>query len=182
MQAPSGPMTQPALQALLADGALTGEWILDPRSSSVQLKTRNMGLPVSGGFEQVTGEGIVSADGTVSGTITVAAASVSTRITKRDKHLRSADIFDAENYPDIRFSVDGIRPSGRSVAVTGALTIRGHTRPLSFDARTSVPGDGQICLDAEVRINRIDFGLTWKGHALAAKTNKLTIHAEFIRQ
>jgi polyisoprenoid-binding protein YceI len=45
--------------------------------------------------------------------------------------------------------------------VTGALTVRDHTRPLSFDAAASAQGDGEIWLDAEVHINRADFGLTW---------------------
>jgi polyisoprenoid-binding protein YceI len=44
--------------------------------------------------------------------------------------------------------------------VTGALTVRDRTRPLSFAAAASVEGDGEIRLDAEVRINRADFGLT----------------------
>jgi polyisoprenoid-binding protein YceI len=182
MKALSGQMTQPALQALLEGGALAGEWILDPRGSSIRLKTRSLGLPVSGVFDQVSGHATVSADGVVSGTITVAAASVNTHVTRRDEHLRSADIFDADNYPDIRFSADSIRLTGQGVAVVGALTVRGRSRPLSFDALTSVPGDGEICLDAQVCINRADFGLTWKGHDLAAKTTTLTIHAVFTRR
>ena len=43
--------------------------------------------------------------------------------------------------------------------MTGALTVRDRTRPLSFDAAASAPGDGEISLDAQVRINRADFGL-----------------------
>ena len=57
--------------------------------------------------------------------------------------------------------MDGIRPSGRGAAVTGALTVRDRTRPLSFDAAASVQGDGEIWLDAEVHINRAGFGLIW---------------------
>ena len=44
--------------------------------------------------------------------------------------------------------------------MTGALTVRGRTRPLSFDAAASAQGD-EIWLDAEVHVNRADFGLTW---------------------
>jgi polyisoprenoid-binding protein YceI len=181
MQVSSGQMTESALRALIENGALAGEWVLDLRSSSIRLKTRSLGLRVSGVFDQVSGHGTVSADGTVSGTITVAAASVNTHVTRRDEHLRSADIFDADNYPDISFSVEGVRPSGRGVAMTGALTVRGRTRPLSFNALTSFPNDGEVCLDTQVRINRADFDLTWKGHGLAAKTSTLAIHAVFIR-
>jgi polyisoprenoid-binding protein YceI len=102
--------------------------------------------------------------------------------TRRDTHLRSADFFDSANNPDITFTADGIRPSGQGVAVTGALTVRDRTRPLSFDATASVRGDGEIWLDAQVRINRADFGLTWNLMGVVSMNNTLTIHAVFTRQ
>jgi polyisoprenoid-binding protein YceI len=176
-------MTAPALQALLQDEALTGEWVLDPRRSSIRLKSKVMGLvPVSGVFRQVSGNGTVSPDGEVSGTLTVAAASIDTNNTRRDTHLRSADFFDSGNHPDITFTADGIRPSGEGVAVSGALTVRGRTWPLSFDAAASVQGDGEIWLDAEVHINRADFGLTWNSIFMTSMHNTLTIRAVFTRR
>jgi polyisoprenoid-binding protein YceI len=45
--------------------------------------------------------------------------------------------------------------------VTGALTVRDRTHPLSFDAAASVRGNGEVWLDAEVHVNRAGFGLTW---------------------
>jgi polyisoprenoid-binding protein YceI len=142
-----------------------------------------MGLiPVSGVFRQVSGNGTVLPDGKVSGTLTVAAASIDTNNTRRDTHLRSADFFDSDNHPDITFTADGIRPSGQGVAVSGALTVRGRTRPLSFDAAASVQGDGEIWLDAEVHINRADFGLTWNSIFMTSMHNTLTIHAVFTRR
>ncbi len=184
MQAPSGHMTAPALQALLAGGALAGEWVLDPRRSSIRLKSRNMwGLAaVTGVFREVSGNGTVLPDGEVSGTVTVAAASIDTRNSRRDTHLRSADFFDSGNHPDITFTADGIRPSGQSVTVTGALTVRGRTRQVSFDAAASVQGDGEIRLDAEVHVNRADFGLTWNQMGMASMHNTITIHAVFTRR
>ncbi len=184
MQAPSGHMTAPALQALLAGGALAGEWVLDPRRSSIRLKSRNMwGLAaVTGVFREISGNGTVLPDGEVSGTVTVAAASIDTRNSRRDTHLRSADFFDSGNHPDITFTADGIRPSGQSVTVTGALTVRGRTRQVSFDAAASVQGDGEIRLDAEVHVNRADFGLTWNQMGMASMHNTITIHAVFTRR
>ena len=121
MNGPS--MTAPALLDLLKGGTLTGEWVLDPRNSSVQLKSKSMGLiRVNGVFREVSGSGTVSPDGTATGTLLVAAASIDTQNTKRDTHLRSADFFDSDNHPDISFTADDIRPSGQGVAVTGALT------------------------------------------------------------
>lgn len=183
MQAPSGQMGTPALQALLKDGTLAGEWVLDPDNSSIRLKTKVMGLiRVNGVFREVTGTGAVRPDGEVSGTVTVAAASIDTRNTRRDTHLRSADFFDSGNHPDITFTMDDIRPSGQSATVTGALTVRGKTRPLSVNAAAAVRGGGEIWLDADVRINRADFGLTWNVMGMASMNNTLTIHATFIRR
>ena len=72
MHAPSGQMTAPVVQALLKDGALAGEWALDPRKSSIRLMSKSIGLiPVNGVFREVSGHGTVSPDGEVSGTLTV---------------------------------------------------------------------------------------------------------------
>jgi polyisoprenoid-binding protein YceI len=184
MQAPPGQMTEPPIPALLQDGALIGEWVLDPGKSSVRLKNRSMlGLVrVNGVFREISGNGAVSSDGKVSGTVTVAVASIYTKNARRDTHLRSADFFDSASYPRIIFTADSIRASGQSVAVTGALTVHGCTRPLSFDAAASVRGGAEICLDAEVIINRADFGLTWNLMGMASMNNTLTIHAIFIRR
>jgi polyisoprenoid-binding protein YceI len=174
-------MSGPALEALLVSGALTGGWVLDPRTSSVRLKTRSLGIRVSGTFREVSGHGTVSPQGEVSGGITVSAASIDTKNTRRDKHLRSAEIFDVANTPDIAFALDGIRPSGRGASVTGALSVRDRTRPLSFDADVSVQGDRKIWLDAEVNIDRTHFGIPWNSMGMASRNNTLTIHAAFTR-
>jgi polyisoprenoid-binding protein YceI len=142
MQALPGQMTAPALQARLTDGTLAGEWVLDPRKSSIRLKNTSLwGLVrVTGVFREVSGKGTISPDGAVSGTITVAAASIDTRNTRHDTHLRSADFFDSGNNPDITFTADGIRPSGQGVEVTGALTVRDRTRPPVLRCRSVRPG------------------------------------------
>jgi polyisoprenoid-binding protein YceI len=118
MQAPSGQMTAPAVQDLLKDGDLAGEWVLDPRRSSIRLKNSIMGglVRTNGVFREVSGKGTISPDGEVSGTVTVGAASIDTKNTRRDAHLRSADFFDSDNNPDITFTADGIRPSGQGSA------------------------------------------------------------------
>lgn len=184
MQPASGQMTAPAVLGQLKNGDLAGEWALHPRRSSIRLKNKSMAglVRVTGIFREVKGHGTVSPDGHVSGTLTVAAASIDTRNTRRDRHLRSADFFDVANHPDLTFTADGIRPSGQGVMVTGALTVRGRTRSLSFDATASVQGGGEIWLDAEVRINRADFGLTWNVMGTVSMISTLTIHAVFTRR
>jgi polyisoprenoid-binding protein YceI len=183
MQPTSERTTATVLGALLREQALTGEWVLDPRTSSVRFSNKSTwGLvPVNGEFRDVSGYGTVSADGEISGTIRVAAASIDTRNGRRDTHLRSAAFFDSDNNPDIVFSADGIRPYGQGVAVTGLLTIRGRTRPLTFEAATTVQSNSGVWLDAEVHINQADFGLTWNLLGTVAKTNTVTIHAVFSR-
>jgi polyisoprenoid-binding protein YceI len=184
MHAPSGHMAAPGLQALLADGTLAGAWVLDPRTSIIRLTSRSMGglVRVNGVFREVSGNGTIFPDGEFSGTLTVAAASIDTKSARRDTHLRSADFFDSGSHPDITFALEAIRPSGQGAAVTGALTVRDRTRPLSFDAAASVRDNGEVGLDAEVIINRADFGLTWNQLGLASMNNTLTIHATFIRR
>jgi len=172
MQAPSGQVTAPPVRALLEDGALAGEWVLDPCQSTVRLKSRQLwGLaPVNGFFGEASGHGTVSADGAVIGTFTVAAASINTKNTRRDSHLRSADFFDSGNFPDIIFTAEAIRPSGRGVTVTGALTVCGRTRPLSPGCRGVRPGRrrGMARLRGPHQPGRLRPHLESAGHGLDA--------------
>jgi polyisoprenoid-binding protein YceI len=179
----SGQLTSSALQALLQGGQLTGSWTLDESRSEVRLKSKSMwGLaPVKGVFRQVAGNGEVTAAGNVAGVITVAAGSIDTKNKKRDEHLRSADFFDAASHPDITFTVDGAKPGNEAVQVTGRLTVRGRTRPVSFEAKVfSI--DGEVWLDAELTVNRADFGLTWNQMGMASMNNTINIHAVFTRR
>jgi polyisoprenoid-binding protein YceI len=173
------------VQSLLTSGQLAGAWVLDPSASSVRLKSKVMGLiVVNGRFGEITGGGTVGPDGQVHGTLVLAAASIDTRNKRRDTHLRSADFFDSGNYHDITFTADGIRLREPGAVVTGALTVRGQTRPLSLPAAVSVRGDGdrEIRLDASVRINRADFGITWNALGLTSMSATVTVHAVFIRE
>jgi polyisoprenoid-binding protein YceI len=159
---------------------LTGSWVLDPGRSSVRLTSKALGLiRITGHFGQVSGTGTIGPDGAVRGTLSVATASIDTGNAKRDTHLRSADLFDSGQYPEIVFAIDRARLEGGSAVVNGALTVRGVTRPLSFDAAVSVRGDGEIVLDTSVRINRSDFGLTWNVLGTASMLNTVTVHALF---
>jgi len=181
--APQEHLTTSALQALVQDGTLAGSWTLDPARSEVLLESRHTwGLrPVHGVFRQVTGHGTVTAAGQVTGTITVAAASIDTKSTMRDKDLRSAKLFDVANHPDITYTVDGIQAVGEGARVVGSLTVRGRTRPLSFDAKVSA-AEGEVQLDAKVPVNRADFGLTYSPMRMASLDNTITVHAVFARQ
>ena len=180
---PSGQLTAPAVQALLQDGKLSGSWTLDATRSEVRLKSRSMwGMaPVNGVFREVSGAGTVAPDGAVSGTITVVAGSIDTKQAKRDTHLRSADFFDADNHPSITFTIDQITPASEGVTVTGSLTVRDRTQPVTFGASVSAFDGDEVWLDAEVKFNRADYGLTWNQMGMASMHSTIVIHAVFTR-
>ena len=139
-------------------------------------------LAVKGVFREVTGSGTVSAAGDVAGTVTVAAGSIDTKMKKRDEHLRSAHFFDVASTPDITFTAEQVTPSGEGVTVTGALTVRDRTRPVSFPARVTVLDGAQVELDGEIQVNRADFGMTWNQLGMVSVHNTITVHAVFTRQ
>jgi polyisoprenoid-binding protein YceI len=184
MQATYEPMTEPELQALLKEGTLAGEWVLDPRRSSMEVTTWHLWhlAPVHGVFREASGNTTVSPNGQVTGTLTVAAASITTGNPRRDRHLRSKAFLDSDTYPDITYSVGGVWPSDEGITVTGSVTVRGRTHPLSFDAAVSA-GDGrEIRLDADVPIDRTDFGLTWNVLGIPSMNVVLRIHAVLTRR
>jgi polyisoprenoid-binding protein YceI len=171
------------VQALLADGKLTGSWVLDGTRSSVRLTSKSMWnmAKVKGTFGQVTGAGTVSAAGEAAGTITVAAASIDTKIKKRDAHLRSADFFDAGKYPEISFRATSVTLSGQTATVSGTLTVRDQTRPVTISGTVAAQGADEISLDAEMAVNRADYGMTFNQLNMMSLDNIITIHAVFTK-
>ena len=170
-------------QALLADGKLAGAWTLDRAKSSVGLRSKSVwGLvKVNGVFGQVTGAAVISAAGEATGTITVAAASIDTGVKKRDDHLRSADFFDAAKYPDITFSATSVTLSGENATVAGTLTVRDQTRPVTVSGAVSANGTGEISLDAEIPVNRGQYGMSFNQLGMMSLDNVIAIHAVFTK-
>ena len=175
-------LTPAALQALLQDGKLAGSWTLDAARTEVLLETRHTWglLPLHGVFRKVSGSGTVTAAGDATGIITVNAESIDTKNPQRDKHLRSGDFFDIDNHPDFTFATESASPAADGLRITGSLTVRGTTRPVSFDAKVSV-ADGEAVLDGELPVNRADYGLTWNFLGIAAMDNTIAVHAVFTR-
>jgi polyisoprenoid-binding protein YceI len=177
-------MTALSGSGVLSKARLGGAWALEPGQSDIRLRATSFwGLvAVKGRFTGITGNGAVSHDGQVSGSLRVAAASIDTKNAKRDKHLRSPDFFDVDNYPEITLAVDGVELSGPAVCITGTLTVRGRTRPVTIDAVASVQSESEIQVDAAVHINRADFGMTWNWHQSMSMDNTITVHAVFARR
>src|SRR5690625_3282209 len=114
------------------------------------------------------------------------AASINTRSEDRDNHLKSEDFFDVEKYPQLTFKSTNITKDGDDYKVTGDLTIKDVTKPVTFDVEyggkgTNPWGVEVYGFEAEAKINREEFGLTWNaaletGGVLVGKDIK--IHAE----
>lgn len=155
---------------MAVDEQLTGTWTLDPAHSRLGFSTRHaMVTRVRGAFNEVLGEAIIDAtDYTKSRvTVTIRVNSVDTRNADRDAHLLSADFFNVQEYPLIRFestSVDEVRENG--FIVNGNLTIRDVTRPISLPLElvgvdTDQMGNLRAGLEGTRRIDRKDWGVTW---------------------
>jgi polyisoprenoid-binding protein YceI len=162
---------------------LPGHWLLDPERSSVAFQHKGMwGLvTVKGTFARVSGEGEVLPDGTGRGTVVIDAGSLDTKNAKRDTHLRSADFFVVDQHPEIRYAARGAtRAADGGVAVTGELTVRGTTQPVSFTARATELAADAITLTGELAVDRTRFGMTWnqlgglRGPATIALTIRFT--------
>ena len=168
----------------------TGTWAIDATHSEVGFVARHlMVTKVRGSFTDVSGTVEVADDITESvATVVIKTASVSTGTADRDTHLRSADFFDAETYPDMTFVSTGF--DGETL--TGNLTIKDVTRPVTLDVEfnglaTDPWGNDKAAFEATADINRTDWGLTWnanleKGGVLVSEKIKLVLDVQLAKQ
>ena len=148
----------------------TNNWNIDTVHSGINFSVRHMVVSkVRGRFAKFSGElAIDDADLTRSSVdVAIDAASVDTGNTQRDTHLRSADFFDVEAFPELRFRSTRIDKRGdANYAVVGQLTIRDVTREVSLDVefggRARDPwGNERLGFVATASVDRKDFGLRW---------------------
>ena len=145
---------------------------------------------VKGFFKDFEGSGVVDGEDTLSGelNVSVKTGSITTNEENRDEHLKSADFFDAETFPEATFRSTGVEPgkSPSEFVLHGNLTIKDVTKPVSFDVSvggvaTDPYGQTKAAAEAVATINRTDFGLTWN-QALEAGgvlvSEKVTIVAD----
>jgi polyisoprenoid-binding protein YceI len=146
------------------------KWAIDAYHSSVTFTIRHMMSKVRGQMKIKEGWLEVDNDNLSTATVDVVldAATIDTGVEMRDKHLRSADgHFDVANYPTITFKskrIEGTAPA--SFTVIGDLTIHGITREValtaSFNGEGKDPwGNRRVSFEAETKLNRKDFNLTW---------------------
>ncbi|MFD3557990.1 YceI family protein [Streptomyces goshikiensis] len=176
--------------------ALTGDYVIDASHSSIGFTVRHaMVTNVRGSFADH--EGTLHLDGSdpshSTASIDVKIASVDTGVADRDGHLRSGDFFDAEAFPLMSFrSTHAAQLGGDAYRITGDLTIKGVTRPLSIDlefngSATDGYGNERVGFEGSAEILRSDWGLTWNaaletGGVMVSDKVKLTFDISAIKQ
>ena len=157
-------------ESLTPTGNLTGTYTLDPVHSRIGFVARHaMVTKVRGSFNEFEGEGYFDATDPRNSRleVTIKAASIDTRNPDRDAHLRSNDFFDMDSYPEITFVSASVGAAGEGrYAVFGDLTIKGVTKPVSFDLEFTGSavdpfGNHRIGLEGGTTVNRKDWGVNW---------------------
>jgi polyisoprenoid-binding protein YceI len=174
---------------------LTGEYTIDPAHTRLGFSARHaMVTTVRGSFKEFTGTAHIDAanPSASSVTLTIQAGSIDTGQADRDGHLVSADFFDVENNPTITFVSTKVDKVGDDTwAVTGDLTIKGSTKPvtIAFDETGSAQdpfGNVRVGFEGATSINRKDWGLTWNaaletGGVLVSEKIKLEFDVSAIK-
>jgi polyisoprenoid-binding protein YceI len=174
----------------------TTTWNIDPVHSVAEFKVKHMMISnVKGQFPKVTGALTLDESDLTNSHVEamIETASIETRDSQRDAHLKSADFFDVENFPTLSFKSTGITPvRDGELAVEGDLTIRGVTRKTWFSVEgPTLPakdpwGNTRVAVSATSKINRKDFGLTWNaaletGGILVGDEVTITLDVQFVK-
>jgi polyisoprenoid-binding protein YceI len=160
----------------------TGTWEIDPGHTDLAFVGRHFMLTkVRGRFTGVTGSVVMAEDledSRVDVTIDMATVESGNRV--RDEHIRSAELFDVETYPEATFRSTTVEWKGTRGTVHGDLTIHGVTRnvPLevSFEGHARDPwGGDRAIFSARTKVDREDFGVTWN---MALETGGVLVSRE----
>lgn len=170
-------------------------WNMDPTHSEMGFKVKHMMITnVSGSFGSFNATAKTEGDdfSTAEIEFTADIATVNTGNEQRDGHLKSADFFDAENHPQIKFASNKVEKKGEGeYVVHGDLTIRGVAKPVAFQAELGGIGkdpwgNEKAGFSISGKINRTDFGLNWNaaleaGGVLVSEEVKFNGELQFVR-
>ncbi len=172
----------------------TERFTIDSSHSGIHFAVRHMVVAkVRGAFTRFQGTiDLDEADpSTAKVSARIEAASIDTREPKRDEHLRSADFFEVDRYPELVFESTGVEKAGDGYRVTGALTLHGVTRTVVLEAELlgggkDPWGNRRVGFQARTTINRKDFGLHWNaaletGGVLVGEKVEIEIDVEAIK-
>lgn len=170
-------------------------WVIDPTHSSVQFEVAHLTVSsVTGFFTAFTGtltsKGNDFENAKVNATIEV--NSITTNNMERDKNLKEDDFFNAEKYPEIKFSSTSFKKvADNKYRITGDLTIRDVTKSVTLDATfggiVSISNKKKAGFTATTTINRFDYGLKWNdaldnGGLIVGEDVDITLKVELVKQ
>ncbi|MGZ3874788.1 MAG: YceI family protein [Mucilaginibacter sp.] len=176
--------------------ATATKWVIDPMHSEVQFKVKHLVIStVSGFFKSFEGTLETINDDFEDAEISFALNidSIDTNQTQRDEHLKSAEFFDAAQYPQITFKSTSFKKTGDDeFELVGDLTIKGITKSVKLAAEfggatDDFYGNTKAGFEVTGKINRKDFGLTWDGvteagSIVVGEDIKLLINLQFAKQ
>lgn len=181
--------------AATAAAARAETWNIDPAHTTVEFSVRHMMISnVKGQFEKLSGT--IAANGNDPSSVQISAvidaASINTRVEKRDAHLKSAAFLDVDKYPTITFKSTKVEAAGSNKwKVTGDLTLHGVTKPVVLEVETTAPikdpsGKTRAGASATTKIDRKDFGVTWNkpmetGGVLVGEDVSIAIEVEAVQ-
>ena len=165
-------------------------WTIDPTHFDAEFAVKHLMIStVKGRFADVKGTAQLSDSGQPKIDVTIGTASIDTRQEQRDNHLRSADFFDVEKFPAMRFVSTRAERDGNEWKVTGDLTIKDVTKPVTLEVlRYGEMNDDQmghrIGYAAQTEINRKDFGMRFDamrdGRFIVSNEVQISIEGEVV--
>ncbi len=169
----------------------SGLYAFDKAHSFIGFKVKHSGLiDVPGFFRDFTGAvNFDSADMTKSSVeFTAMATSVDTGVKGRDDHLRRADFFEVEKFPELRFKSTKVEKVGNNWMMTGDFTLRGVTKSITFPFQIAgwLPADerhgGKMGITAQTNINRRDYGVNYSTNAMLSDEVKIDLQIEAVKK
>jgi polyisoprenoid-binding protein YceI len=172
------------VETLLTDPDTAGVWNLVPDRSTISFKVKNMWglISVKGQFTDFSGDGQVTGKGAIFGRLDIQTASLRTGIGKRDEHLRSADFFDVEHYPEISVAVTAVQPTtGNGADLQATFSIKGVTAPVPLPVRIVLLDDGSVRISAKTEVELAQFNLNWNRLGMIGKAATASADVYFAR-
>lgn len=172
------------------------KWMIDPAHSEVNFQVRHLMISnVKGEFRKINAsiEAVGADFSHAKVQATLDAEGIYTNDENRDKHLRSADFFDAEKHPYLTFTSTALEPlGGNDYKLKGDLTIKGIVKPVTLDVEfggtmTDPSGNVKAGFSLSGKINRKDWGLNWNsaleaGGVLVGDEVRISAEVQFVKQ